>query len=117
MVGRALLASLLADVAAIVFRYLPTLAEMMLRLFGADKAAGYLAKYWSDFTWYGIWEEWNLVGLSWTVGSIVIAGVVAFCLHYFALIKPFVANKKTRLLLSALLAIFSVPYTWLNPAW
>ena len=30
MVGRALLASLLADVAAIVFRYLPTLAEMML---------------------------------------------------------------------------------------
>ena len=64
VVGRAFGASLLADVAAVIFRFLPTIAELILRLVGAEKAAGWLAKYVSDFTWYEIWAWWSALRTS-----------------------------------------------------
>lgn len=115
--GRAVAASLFADGAALLARFLPTLAEITLRLFGAEKAAGYLAKYWSDFTWYEIWAWWNPVGLPWTVGSILVGGFAAFALNYWVLLKKILPDKKTRLILSVLLGVFSAPYSWTNPAW
>jgi len=117
VVGLSFVTALLADAAALLFRFLPTLAELTLRLFGADKAAGYLAKYWSDFTWYEIWAWWNPIGLPWTIGSILVGGVAAFLLNYFLVLKKVVPEKKTRMILSICLAIFSAPYTWTNPAW
>lgn len=117
VVGLSFVTALLADAAALLFRYLPTLAELTLRLFGAEKAAGYLAKYWSDFTWYEIWAWWNPIGLPWTIGSILVGGVAAFLLNYFLVLKKVVPEKKTRMILSICLAIFSAPYTWTNPAW
>lgn len=117
VVGLSFCTALLADAAALLFRFLPTLAELVLRLFGAEKAAGYLAQYWSDFTWYEIWAWWNKVGLPWTIASILVAGVTAFLLNYFLILKKAVPEKKTRLILSVCLAIFSMPYTWTNPAW
>ena len=117
LVGLSFVTALLADAAALLFRFLPTLAELTLRLFGADKAAGYLAKYWSDFTWYEIWAWWNPIGLPWTIGSILVGGVAAFLLNYFLVLKKVVPEKKTRMILSICLAIFSAPYTWTNPAW
>lgn len=115
--GRAIAASLLGDAAALLARFLPTLAELLLRLFGAEKAAGYLAKYWSDFTWYEIWAWWNPVGLPWTIGSLLVGGFAAFAFNYWILLKKVVPNQKTRLVLSILLGVFSAPYSWTNPAW
>lgn len=117
VVGRSFGAAILADVAAVIFRFLPTLVEMVLRLFGAEKAALYLEKYVSDFTWYEIWAWWNPIGLPWTIAGILVAGVVAFVLNYCWLLKKVVPQKKTRMILSIILAIFSAPYTWTNPAW
>ena len=117
VVGLSFVTALIADAAALLFRFLPALAELTLRLFGVEKAAGYLAKYWSDFTWYEIWAWWNPVGLPWTIGSIVVAAVVAYVFNYFVMLKKIVPEKKTRIILSICLAIFSAPYTWTNPAW
>ena len=117
VVGLSFVTALAADAAALLFRYLPTLTEMLLRLVGAEKAAGWLGKYVSDFTWYEIWAWWNRIGLPWTVASIAVAGVAAFLLHYYVVLKKVVPDKKTRLVLSICLAIFSAPYTWTNPAW
>ena len=117
VLGRAIGASLFADAVAVLARFLPTLAEMSLRLFGAEKAAGYLAKYWSDFTWYEIWAWWNPVGLPWTIGSLLAGGLAAFALCYWVLLKKVVPDRKTRLILSILLGVFTAPYSWTNPAW
>lgn len=117
VVGLSFVAALIADAAALLFRFLPTLAELTLRLFGAEKGAGWLAKYVSDFTWYEIWAWWNPIGLPWTIGSIFVAGVVAYVFNYFVVLKKIVPEKKTRMILSIFLAIFSAPYTWTNPAW
>ena len=111
------LTALIADAAALLFRFLPTLAELTLRLCGAEKAAGWLAKYVSDFTWYEIWAWWNPIGLPWTIASIVIGGFVAFALNHWVFLKKLIPDRKTRLVLSILLGVFSAPYTWTNPVW
>ncbi len=115
--GLAFGTAILADLAAILLRYLPTLAEMLLRLAGAEKAAGWLGKYVSDFTWYEIWAWWNPIGLPYTIGCILAAGVVAYLLNYYVVLKKAVPDRKTRRVLSIVLAIFSAPYSWTNPAW
>lgn len=116
-IGRAFGASLLADAAAVIFRFLPTIAELVLRLFGAEKAAGWLEKYVSDFTWYEIWAWWNSIGLPWTIASIAVGGFAAFALNYWVLLKKLIPEKKTRLVLSILLGVFSAPWSWTNPVW
>ena len=116
--GRAFLTGLLADLVAMIFRFGPLLLEMLLRVFGAEKAAAYLAKYWSDFTWLMIWNmEWNKVGMPWTIASILVGGIFAFVFHYFVVLKKLIPEKKLRLQLSILLAVFTAPYSWTNPAW
>lgn len=116
--GRAFVTSLLADAAALFARFLPTLAEMLLRLLGFQKAAQYLGKFVSDFTWYQIWSlSWNKIGLPWTIGSILFGGFFAFVFNYFVMLKKAVPDKKLRLTLSICLAVFSAPYSWTNPAW
>ena len=117
VVGLAWLGALVTDAVALFVRFLPTLAEILLRLCGVDKAADYLAKYWSDFTWYEIWAWRNPVGLPWTIGSILVSGVAAYFLFDFVILKKAVADRKTRRILAILLAVFSAPYSWTNPAW
>ena len=118
IVGRAYLTALLADAAGLFFRFLPLLAEMLLRLIGAEEAAYYLAKNVSDFTWYQIWGlSWNHIGLPWTIGTILFAGIFAFVINYFVALKNVVPDKKLRRNLSIVLAVFSAPYSWTNPAW
>ena len=117
VLGLAWLGTLLTDAVALFARFLPTLAEILLRFCGVDKAADYLAKYWSDFTWYEIWAWWNPVGLSWTIGSILVSGVAAYFLFDFVILKKAVPDRKTRRILAICLAVFSAPYSWTNPAW
>ena len=117
VIGLAFASSLIADASAVLARFLPTLTEMALRLMGAEKAAGYLGKYLSDFTWYEIWAWWNPVGLPWTIGCIAVGGIVAFLMNYYVLLKAAVPDRKTRKILSIFLAVFSAPYSWTNPAW
>ena len=118
VVGRAYLTALLADVVGLLFRFLPLLAEMLLRLLGGDRAAWYLAKYVSDFTWYQIWSlTWNKIGLPWTIGTIAVVGIFAFFFNYFVALKKVVPDKKLRRNLSIALAVFSAPYSWTNPMW
>lgn len=115
--GLAWVTALLADAVAVLLRFLPTLAEMGLRLLGADKAAGWLGKYLSDFTWYEIWAWWNPIGLLYTIGCVVLSGVAAYVLNDFVILKKVVLDRKTRRILSIVLAVFSAPYSWTNPAW
>ena len=117
VLGLAWLGALLTDAVALFARFLPTLAEILLRFCGVDKAADYLAKYWSDFTWYEIWAWRNPVGLPWTIGSILVSGVAAYFLNDFVILKKAVPDRKTRRILSIILAVFSAPYSWTNPAW
>ncbi|MBQ5953053.1 MAG: hypothetical protein IJM83_12690 [Firmicutes bacterium] len=117
-VGRAFLVGILGDAVGLLLRFLPLLLEMLLRLFGADRAAGFLAKRLSDFTWFQIWNiEWNHIGLPWTIGCILAAGVFDFLLLYKVVLKKLVPKKKVRLVLSILLALVSMPSSWTNPAW
>lgn len=113
----AFLASIGADVMALIFRFLPLLAEMVLRLFGAWGAANHLAKYWSDFAWYEIWRPDNGRGMLWTILSILVAGIFAFIFNYFFALKKAIPDKKLRRRTAIFLAVFSAPYTWTNPAW
>lgn len=118
IVPRAFGTALLADVAGFFFRFLPLLAEMLLRLIGAEEAAWYLAKYVSDFTWYQIWcLDWNHIGLPWTIGTILCTGIFAFVFNYFVALKHVIPDKKLRRNMSIALAVFSAPYSWTNPAW
>ena len=117
VLGLAWLGALLTDAVALFARFLPTLAEILLRFCGVDKAADYLAKYWPDFTWYEIWDWWNPVGLPWTIGSILVSGVAAYFLFDFVILKKAVPDRKTRRILAICLAVFSAPYSWTNPAW
>lgn len=115
---RAVAASLLADVVAFFFRFLPTLVEMLLRLLGFTRAAQYMGKFVSDYTYLHMWHlDWNHIGLPWTIGCIVLAGVLTFAVLYFKLLKKQVPDKKLRLTLAILLAVFSAPSSWTNPAW
>ena len=116
VLGRACIASMVADLGGLLFRFLPLLTEMLLRLFGFKAAAKWLGKFVSDYTWYQIWNN-RAIGLSWTIASILVAGVVAFLVNYFLLLKKAVPDKKLRLTLSVCLAIFSAPYSWTNPMW
>ena len=114
--GRACVAGLLADAVGIVFRFLPLLAEMLLRLLGFRTAANYLGKFVSNYTWFQIWNN-RAVGLPWTVAGILAAGLFAFFFHYCVLLKKTIPEKKLRLTMSICLAVFSAPYSWTNPMW
>ena len=116
VLARGFLTSLLADVAGLFVRFLPLLTEMLLRTLGAKEAAKWLGKFLSDFTWHQIWNN-RAIGLSWTIASILAAGIFAFCFNYFVMLKKCVPEKKLRLTLSICLAIFSAPYSWTNPMW
>lgn len=113
----AFLAGVGGAVAGLVFRFLPLIAEMVCRLFGAWGAANYLAKYWSDFAWYEIWRPDNWRGMIWTILSILVCGIFAFIFNYFFALKKAIPDKKLRLRTAIFLAIFSAPYSWTNPAW
>ncbi len=116
--GRAVAASLLADVVALFFRFLPTLVEMLLRLLGFTQAAQYMGKFVSDYTYLHMWHlDWNHIGLPWTILCILLAAVFTFAILYFKLLKKQVPDQKLRLTLAILLAIFSAPSSWTNPAW
>lgn len=116
--GRAVVTSLLADVVVFFFRFLPTMVEMLLRLLGFTRAAQYMGKFVSDYTYLHMWHlDWNHIGLPWTIGCILLAAVFTFSILYFKLLKKQVPDKKLRLVLAILLAIFSAPSSWTNPAW
>lgn len=116
VLARGFLTSLLADVAGVFFRFLPLLTEMLLRLLGFRTAANWLGKFVSDITWYQIWNN-RAVGLTWTMASILVAGITAFLLNYFVMLKKVMPDKKLRLIMSITLAVFSAPYSWTNPMW
>ena len=116
VLARGFLTSLLTDVAGMFFRFLPLLTEMLLRLIGFRTAANWLGKFVSDITWYQIWNN-REVGLTWTIASILVAGIFAFFFNYFVMLKRCVPEKKLRLILSICLAVFSAPYSWTNPMW
>ena len=116
VLARGFLASLLADAAGLFFRFLPLLTEMLLRLIGLRTAANWLGKFVSDITWYQIWNN-REVGLTWTIASILVAGIFAFFFNYFVMLKRCVPEKKLRLTLSICLAVFSAPSSWTNPMW
>lgn len=116
VLARSFLTSLVADAAGLFFRFLPLLTEMLLRLLGFRTAANWLGKFVSDITWYQIWNN-RAVGLTWTIASILVAGIVAFVFNYFVMLKKAVPEKKLRLTLSICLAVFSAPYSWTNPMW
>ncbi len=115
--GKALGTAVLADLVALLIRFLPLLAELLCWAVGADGAAGYLASNLSDFTWYEIWAGWNPIGMLWTILCIICAAVFTGLFNYFVALKKVVPDKKLRLALSITLGIFSAPYTWTNPAW
>ena len=116
ILGRAWFAGILADLVGIVFRFLPLLTEMLLRLLGFRRAANYLGKFVSNYTWFQIWNN-RAVGLPWTIASILVAGLFVFFFHYCVLLKKVIPEKKLRLTVSICLAIFSAPYSWTNPMW
>ena len=116
LLGRAFVTSLLADLVGVFVRFLPLLTEMLLRLLGFRTAANWLGKFVSNYTWFQIWNN-RAVGLSWTIGSILAAGVFVFFFHDKVLLKQAVPEKKFRLILSIGLAVFSAPYSWTNPMW
>ena len=116
-IGPAFLAAIGADVVALIFRFLPLLAELVLRMFGAWGPANHLAMYWSDFAWYEIWRPDNWRGMLWTILSILVAAIAAFVFNYFFALKKAIPDKKLRRRTAIFLAIFSAPYTWTNPAW
>lgn len=116
-IGPAFLAGVGGAVMGLVFRFLPLMAELVLRAFGEVKISTYLAKYWSDFAWYEIWRPDNGRGMIWTILSILVCGIFAFVFNYFIALKKQIPDKKLRLKTAIFLAIFSAPYSWTNPAW
>ena len=116
-VGRAFAAAVLTDAIAIFLRFLPEMAEMLLRLLGFKAAAGFMAMYLSDQAWYHTWASWNAFGIPYALGCILVAGIAAFFLNYKWLLKKAVPEKKLRLRLSLVLAVCSTPWSWLNAGW
>ena len=116
LLGRAFVTSLLADLVGMFVRFLPLLTEMLLRVLGFRTAANWLGKFVSNYTWFQIWNN-RAVGLTWTMGSILVAGIFVFFFHYKVMLKNVVQEKKLRLALSICLAVFSAPYSWTNPMW
>ena len=116
LLGRAFVAGLLGDLVGVFVRFLPLLTEMLLRLLGFRTAANWLGKFVSNYTWFQIWNN-RAVGLTWTIGSILVAGIFVFFFHYKVMLKNVVQEKKLRLVLSICLAVFSAPYSWTNPMW
>ena len=116
LLGRAFITSLLADLVGVFVRFLPLLTEMFLRLLGFRTAANWLGKFVSNYTWFQIWNN-PAVGLPWTIGSVLVAGIFVFFFHYKVMLKNVVQEKKLRLVLSICLAVFSAPYSWTNPMW
>lgn len=116
-VGKAFAVAVLTDAIAIFLRFLPEMAEMLLRLLGFKEAAGFMAMYLSDQAWYHTWASWNAFGIPYTLGCMLVAGIAAFFLGYKWLLKKAVPEKKLRLWLSLALAVCSTPWSWFNVGW
>lgn len=114
---RAFATAVLTDAVAIFLRFLPVMVEMLLRLLGFKAAAGFMAMYLSDQAWYHSWASWNAFGIPYTLGCMLVAGVIAFFLGYKRLLKKAVPDKKLRLWLSLAVAVCSTPWSWFNPGW
>lgn len=110
-------AGLLADLMGVLFRFLPTLAEKLLRLLGVTKAADYLGKYWSDMVIYNLYLGDVAPKLIWTVLSILFAGVFVFIFNYHFALKTAMPDKKLRKRAALVLAICTAPYSFMNPFW
>lgn len=117
IIARGFLAGVITDFVAMFFRFLPHMTEMLLRLVGLKGAADFMGRHLSDFTIWGDWGFWNLFGMPWGVGSVVLAGVVAFWLNYRVMFKNVIPDRKQRIILAIVLAICNAPWSWFNHAW
>lgn len=115
--GRAFAVAVLTDAVAIFLRFLPDMAEMLLRVLGFKAAAGFMAMYLSDQAWYHTWASWNVFGIPYALGCMLVAGVIAFLLNYKWALKKVIPDKKLRLWLSLALAVCSTPWSWFNAGW
>ncbi len=115
--GKAFATAVLTDVIAVFLRFLPVMAEMLLRLLGFKTAAGFMAMYLSEQAWYQTWAGWNIFGMTYVPGCMLVAGVIAFFLSYKWTMKKAVPERKLRLWLSVALALCSIPWGWLNGSW
>ena len=116
-VGRLFGFGLLADVVGVLFRFLPLLTEKLFRLLGMTKAANYLCKYWSDVVIYNIYMNHLERSLTWTVLSIIAAGICVFVFDYYFALPKVVADKKLRRRIALCMAIVTAPYSFMNPFW
>lgn len=116
-VSRAFGIAVLTDAVAIFLRFLPVMAEMLLRVLGFKAAAGFMAMYLSDQAWYHTWASWNVFGIPYALGCMLVAGVIAFFLNYKWALKKAVPDQKLRLWLSVVLAFCSTPWSWFNAGW
>ena len=116
-VWKAFGAGLLADLLGVLFRFLPLLAEKLLRLLGITGAADYLGKYWSDMVIYNIYLGDVAPKLIWTVLSILFAGVFVFLFNYFFALKTAMPDKKLRKRTALVLAICTAPWSFMCPFW
>ena len=115
--GRAFATALLTDVIAVFLRFLPVMAEMLLRLLGFKTTAGFMAMYLSEQAWYQTWAGWNIFGMTYVPGCMLVVGVIASFLSYKWTMKKVVPDRKLRLWISVALAICSIPWGWLNTMW
>lgn len=116
-IARGYLVGLLANCMGMFLRFLPHIAEMLFRLCGLKDVANFMGRYLSDFTIWGDWGTWNVFGMPWGIGCVVLAGVFAFWLNFCVMFKKVVPDKKQRLILSIVLAICCTPWSWFNHAW
>ena len=115
--GGAFATAFLTDVTAVFLRFLPVMAEMLLRLLGFKAAAGFMAMYLSEQAWYQTWAGWNIFGMTYVPGCMLVSGVIAFFLGYKWLMKSAVPDRRLRLWVCLALAVCSIPWSWLNGSW
>ena len=108
---------LLADLVGVLFRFLPLLTEKLCRLIGLDVAADYLCKYWSDVVLYNIYLGDVPKNLTWTVISILIAGIFVFIFNYYLALPKVMEDVKLRKRMAIVMAILTAPYSFMNPFW
>ena len=116
-VGKAFGVAVITDAVAIFLRFLPAMAEMLLRLLGFKTAAGFMAMYLTEQAWYHTWASWNAFGIPYALGCMLVAGIIAFFLGYKWLLKKAVPDKSARLWFSLAVAVCSIPWSWLNAGW
>lgn len=110
-------AGLLADLLGVLFRFLPLLAEMLLRALGAIKMADYLGKYWSDMVIYNMYMGDVFPKLTWTVLSILFAGVFVYVFNNTFVLKKAIEDPRLRRRTAAILAVSAAPWSFMCPFW